>query len=263
MAGLRAGWGLQIWALARHVWIEALRDRFTQALCLIGVILLASSMVLSRMAIGNHERVIQNMGFWVIWVSGFFGVLCLGSNLVRHEIQQRTIFLILSRPLGRNSFLLGKYCGMILVLATIFLILSTSFGSVMLLSGIRVNAQHAVAGLFIFSEWIILAAFSVLFAGFTSPPLHNFFLAGVAFLGHWCNDLLLFAQNTESHMIEIALRVLFLILPNLECINFRGAALYEDPIPGAMIAGGLFFTVAWIGALICASAAIFSSRKIF
>lgn len=256
-------WGFQIWALARHVWIEALRDRVIQVLCVIGLTLQAFSIVLSRMAIGSHARVIQDMGFWVLWISGLLGVLYLGSNLVRMEIQNRTVYLILSRPVSRSSFLLGKFCGMILVLGTNYFILGLSFIGIMLLSGIQVSGQHILAMFFIFVEWVVLAAFSIFFAGFTSPLLHNFFLTGVAFLGHWCNDLRLFAKNTESQVVKGILNALYFVLPNLESINFKEAALYGDPVPNALLFGGVLFAAAWTGTLLFAAATIFSGRKIF
>ena len=82
-----------------------------------GAILMVFSLILSRMAVGSPERIIQSMGFWVMGVWGLLAVLYMGSNILKGEFQRKTIYMILSRPVNRVTFILGKFAGMILVLA--------------------------------------------------------------------------------------------------------------------------------------------------
>lgn len=221
----------QIWALAINVWREASRDRILITLGGFGVLLIFFSLVLGQMAVGGQERVLQNMGFAVIGFWGLLAVLYLGSNLVRQEIKKQTVYLVLSRPVGRVTFLMGKFLGMMLVLLVLFVLLVFSWLLLLWAKNIPITSQHFWALGFILGEWILLASFSLFFASFTSPLLHNFFMFGITFLGHWSNDLRLFALNTKSFWGQKLLQSIYYILPNLEALNFRNEALYGDSIP--------------------------------
>ena len=141
-----------------------------------GTLLILVSLVFGQMAVGGRVRVIQNMGFWVIGLWGLFSVLYLGSNIISQELKHHTIYMILSRPVNRSVFLLGKFTGMLIVLFLIFLLLSLIWLGLLLLEGIDISPMHLIALGFILGEWVLLAAMSLFFASFTSPLLHNFFL---------------------------------------------------------------------------------------
>lgn len=215
----------QIWAMALNVWREAIRDRLLHLLVGSGILVMFSSIVFGQMAVGAQGRVIQNIGFWTLGIWGVIAVIYLGSGVVKREIQQKTIYLVLSRPMNRPTFIFGKYVGIILVLLSIFLMLSVAWLVLLQFHGIRIHLQHFIALGFIFGEWLLLAAISLFFASFTSPLLHNFFLVGITFLGHWSNDLRLFADNAQSIWLKKFLMGLYYALPNLEALNFREVAL--------------------------------------
>jgi len=259
---MKSGLRSQISALALNVWLEAIRDRMLHILIGSGALLLLSSLVIGEMAIGGRGRVVQDMGLWVLGIWGLLAVIHLGSNIVRREIQQRTIYLILSRPIARPTFLLGKFVGMSLVLLSIFCVLCAVWLALIRLSSIPLTWEHYWALAFIFGEWILLAAVSLFFAGFTSPLLHNFFLVGVAFLGHWSNDLRLFALNADSAWLKAGLKLIYYALPNLEALNFREAALYNKAITPGLLLEGATVLIGWILIFIIAANFIFAGRKL-
>ena len=252
----------KIWALALNVWIEAVRDRLLILLTGSGICLMVFSLILGNLAVGGQERVVQNMGFWILGMWGLLAVMYLGSNIVRQEIRQKTIYLVLSRPVTRPAFLTGKFFGMLLVLFSIFCILAVFWLILIYFMRIPVTALHVVALVFIFGEWVLLAGFSLFFASFTSPLLHNFFIAGIAFLGHWSNDLRAFAENTEELWLKSLLKAIYYILPNLEAMNFREAALYNNDIGSALLIKGASVLLCWIITVLLAANVIFMHRRL-
>ncbi|RLC28887.1 MAG: hypothetical protein DRH32_08300, partial [Deltaproteobacteria bacterium] len=188
----------QIKAIAFNIWLESVRDRLLIILTASGLLLLVFSMVLGRMAVGGEQRIIQDMGFWVLGIWGILAIMYLGSNIVRREFKRQTVYLVLSRPVSRPVFLCGKFFGMIIVLFSIFVILAAFWIGLLYVKSILLTDRHLWALLFIFGEWVLLASVSLFFATFTSPILHNFFIVGIAFLGHWSNDLKLFAENSKE-----------------------------------------------------------------
>ena len=153
----------QIRAIAVNVFREALRDRILLIMCGTGIGVMAFSIVLGELAVGARTRVIQNTGFWVIGLWGLLTVLYLGSNVIRREIHLQTIYLVLSRPVSRNTFMAGKYAGMLLVLTVVFAVLAAAFAVLLHAFGIDLTPAYGWTLLFLLGEWILLAGFSLLF----------------------------------------------------------------------------------------------------
>ncbi|WP_373499527.1 ABC transporter permease [Desulfococcus sp.] len=252
----------QVKALAVNVWREATRDRLILMLVGSGVLMMLVSLVFGQMAVGGQARVLQDMGFWIIGIWGLIAVLYLGSGIIKHELQRKTVYLVLSRPVGRPTFLLGKYFGMILVLMTAFLLLSAAWLLIVISAGISLTGTHFWALGFIFGEWMLLSAMSLFFASFTSPMLHNFFLVSVSFLGHWSNELKIFADNAKTETLKFVLNTLYYLLPNLEAINFREAALYNDVVSQAVIWQGAVVLLGWTATALVAANLIFMHRRL-
>lgn len=252
----------QMKALAVNIWREATRDRLILMLVGSGVLMMLVSLVFGQMAVGGQARVLQDMGFWVIGMWGLVAVLYLGSGIIKHELQRKTVYLVLSRPVGRSTFLMGKYFGMALVLMTAFVLLSAAWLLVLFSMGILVTPTHFWALGFIFGEWMLLAAISLFFASFTSPMLHNFFLVSISFLGHWSNELKIFADNAKTETLKFVLNTLYLLLPNLESLNFREAAVYNDAISQAVIWQGALVLLGWTATALVAANLIFMQRRL-
>jgi ABC-type transport system involved in multi-copper enzyme maturation permease subunit len=197
------------------------------------------------------------MGIW-----GLMAVLYMGSGILKGEFQRKTVYLILSRPVGRATFLLGKYAGMLMVLGTIFFVLSAFWLFLLVSKSVPLGATQAFALLFILGEWILLAALSLFFASFTSPILHNFFLIGITFLGHWSNDLRLFSENAKNIFLKNLLKFIYTVLPNLEALNFREEAIYNTAIKPELVGDALMVLFLWTVAVLAAANLIFLKRKI-
>ena len=254
--------GSQIWALALNVWRESSRDRGIAILVVFGTLFILVSLVFGQMAVGGKIRVIQNMGFWVIGLWGLFAVIYLGSNIISQELKHHTIYMVLSRPVNRTIFLLGKFTGMLIVLFLIFLLLCMVWLGLLLFEGIDISRMHFIALGFIFGEWVLLAALSLFFASFTSPLLHNFFLFGICFLGHWSNDLKLYSDNIVEPLIKYFLKTIYYILPNLEALNFRQMALLQIPVGSGLMIEGFAVLLMWVATTLVAANLIFARRRL-
>ncbi len=252
----------QLWALALNVWREAVRDKLIQLLVGFGFFMMLVAIVFGNMAVGGQKRVIEDMIFWIIGLWGLLAVLYMGSAIVKKELQSKTVYLVLSRPISRPVFLTGKFFGMILVLLSVFSLLSIAGAMILQIKGIAISINHLWTVVFIFGEWIMMAALSLFFASFTTPILHNFFLVGVNFLGHYSNDLLIYAENTKDFILKLFLTILYYVLPNLELYNFREKTLYKDIIESAALMHGAAILSGWILVFLIAANLIFVRRRL-
>ncbi|MDY0363041.1 MAG: hypothetical protein RBR08_16455, partial [Desulforegulaceae bacterium] len=174
----------QVKALVYQMFVSALRDKSYLILILTGMFFFVLIQILSFMSVGGNERIIINGGFFII---GFFGLvtsLYYGINIINGEIKNKTYYLIISRGVTKNIFITGKIIGIFLNSFCVFIVLNIFFIlSLISFTEIEFNNIFIISVLFIFLEWMVLGAFSLLFACFTSSLLHVFFLTGIYFAG--------------------------------------------------------------------------------
>ncbi len=253
----------QIKALALNVWLEAVRDKLLYLLVSMGIVFMLLSLIAGQMAVGDPYQVIQSMGFWIMGIWGLMAVIYMGSNILGREFQRRTIYLVLSRPVNRTTFIIGKFAGMLLVLFSVFFLLVIFWLPEIWFAGIKIKSQHLWALVFIFGEWIMLASFSIFFASFTTPVLHNFFILGISFLGHMSNDLRLLVERGKlSEGVAYLIKAIYFALPNLEALNFRENAIFSLPIPDDLLFLGITIFMGWSISILLAAIIIFSRRKL-
>lgn len=253
----------QVLVLALNVWRESVRDKALHILAVSGIVIMLFSQVLGNMAIGGPNRIIHNMGLWVLGIWGLCAVVYLGSNVIRREIQQKTIYLLLSRPVSRFVFMSSKMLGISMVLATVYLLMVLVWLLLMVSNSIQLNIMHFWTLVFIFGEWLLIASIGLFLASFTSPLLYGFILIGLTFLGHWSESLRIYAQNTEEVWLRSIISGLYYILPNLEALNFRQASLYNEVVgKGLIFEGGMVLLLWWL-LFFTAANVIFYNRKMF
>ncbi|WP_236890957.1 ABC transporter permease subunit [Desulfoluna limicola] len=231
-------------------------------LILSGLVMIMLSSVLGGMAVGGMERVVQSMGFWILGMWGLISAIYLGGNIILREIKEKTIYLILSRPISRTSFLLGKYLGILMVMATSYATLSGFLLFVMFGCGVSINSAHIWALMFIFGEWLLLAAITICLACFTTPLLHAFMMTGFYFIGHLSNILRIYSANSDELWMTIALKCLYIVIPNLEALNFRSEAIYNEFVPFSLLIEGAGVLGLWIVLFLVAAVTIFNERRI-
>ena len=252
----------QIYVIGKNVVIENLRNRTFLFLNAFGAALLLFSVFIANWAVGDSRKVIQDYSFWVMGIWGLVVSLFFGINIIRQELQQKTIYLLMCRPVSRAAFVLGKFTGILTLNIMIFLLLSSLFGILITQAGIPFSPQHLKALICIFIEWDVLAAFSLLFAALTSPVLHVFFLFSLFVMGHWSKYLYMYSHNLDPSILKNVLAILYRILPNLEVLNFRDAAVFNEPIGSIVLLNSILVGLLWATAGIGLTMIVFKGKRL-
>ena len=252
----------QVLTLAFNISRENLRNRAFIILFFSGFMLFFLAQILGTAAVGDRNRVIQDMGFWVIGIWGLISSIFLGSNVITREISKKTIYMILSRPVNRIVFILGKFFGIIMVMFVLFGMFSGIFIIQLLIIGKVFTINFFIALFCVFLEWIVLAAFSIFFAVFTSPLLNGFILTAIFFFGHWSKHLYIYSENVTQIILKNFLILIYHILPNLELLNYRGADLYNETIELIMILKSILLSGLWSMTALLGGILIFSLRRL-
>jgi len=217
---------MQIKTIALNTFRETIRDRILYSLLVFAVLMIGLSYFLSELSVGDFERIVIDFGLTCVHIFGAIISIFIGITLVSKEIEKKTIYSIVSKPVSRIEFVLGKFLGLSLtVLVTTFLMSLFSFIVVLLQSGNMRFSLFFVSGM-IYLELLLLIAIAILFSSFTTPTLSAIFALSFFFLGHLSPQLKFFGMKAKSNFLKYAALSIYYLLPNLENFNFKNSVLY-------------------------------------
>src|SRR5258706_11254855 len=205
-------------AIARNAFREALRDRVLYNLVLFALLLTAGAIFLGELSAGQDAKIITDLGLSAMLLFGVFIAIFVGVGLVYKEIERRTLYAILSKPIGRGQFLLGKYLGLCLTLLMNVLIMGV--GVSLALIYVRRGWDPLVfkiwpAILSIYVELMIVTSVALLFSTFSSPALSALLTFFVFVIGHFSADLKTLGNTSNQVAARLVFRTLYYLLPNL------------------------------------------------
>ncbi len=217
---------MRILSIAFNTFRENLRDKLLYNLLFFALLMIGSSLLLSTLTLGEWDRLILDLGLSSI---NFFGVLIaifIGIGLVSKEIEKKTIFTIVSKPVPRYEFLLGKYAGLVLTLLVNTVVMVLGLLVVLYYRNVPVElVMFASLGL-VFLEFLIITAVALVFSTFTSATLSAIFTLSIYVVGHLSSDLKAFGDKMGAVGKSVLIGVYY-FLPNLERFNLKGEVIHH------------------------------------
>lgn len=252
----------QVGAVALSTFRETVRDRIFYLVGIFGILLLASSAVLSPLTIGAQDKIVSDVGLAGISLFGLLVVVFVGSSMVRKEIDRRTITTILAKPIGRRAYLYGKFCGLNLTLLCMIGFMAAIFLLVLLVTPASLSLRFLIAVYFTFLELILVNAVALLFSAMVSPVLAAVLTLGVFVIGHLSESLRAFGQLVGSAVQARLAEVVYYTVPNLEIFNVRGAVVHGETIGGDHIVNATVYGLAYTGLLLLLAGAVFARKEL-
>ena len=172
----------------------------------------------------------MDMGLGSISVFGMLLAILMGSQLVYNELERKTIYFVLSKPVKRQTFIFGKFLGLLLTLLVVILILTCWFYLVLFWLT-RLHPFSLLISIFLsFLEIMIITGFSIFFSTFTSPTLSSIFTLFFFIIGRLAPDIQLLASKIKEPVSHFLLQIVYYIIPNLSNFNIRGKVVYAEPV---------------------------------
>ncbi|MBZ5639009.1 MAG: ABC transporter permease [Acidobacteriia bacterium] len=248
-----------IFAIAVNTFREGIRDRILYLLLAFALLLIAASRFLSLLTVGDESKIIKDLGLSAISVFGLLTSMFVGVSLVFKEIERRTVYTLLAKPVSRWQFVAGKYAGLLAVLAMNVLLMSAVLAAILLFRG-ESPVPLLPAELLILVELAIVTAFAILFSSFTNPILSAVGTAAVYVTGHlsWSFDLL--SRRLPPGAGRTLCDLLHAVLPNLDRLDLKTAAVHALPIPPGEPLWGALYGAGYIVAVLILAAWLFSRR---
>ncbi|MDR4463688.1 MAG: ABC transporter permease [Nitrospira sp.] len=221
---------MKVISIALNTFRENLRDKLLYNLLIFALLMIGSSLILMRLTLGEFHRLILDIGLGSI---NFFGVLIaifVGIGLVSKEIEKKTIYTIVSKPVARFQFLLGKYLGLSLTLLINTAIMAVGLLAVLYVQEVPIHAVLFKALGLIVVEFMVITAVALLFSTFSSATFSAIFTLALYVIGHLTPDLKAFGEKMGG-VGRTVLEGMYYVLPNLERFNLKGHVTHQLDVP--------------------------------
>lgn len=251
-----------LWTLAGNTVRELIRSKLLYNLVIFAAGLIGSSLFVAQLTIGQWDRVILDMGLAAIQLGGLLIAILIGVGLVAGEIERKTIFPTLAKPVSRGVFLLGRYLGLVFILAVNVGVMLGALSIVLRLAGYGLSGTAVQAALLIFVELMLLAAGAIFFASFTTPVLASAFALSLFLIGHLLSDLKAFAARSHDETTKVLVGAAYKLLPDLELLNVKAQAASGLAVEGSAVWSAALYGIVYGAVLLGLGMFIFQRRDL-
>jgi ABC-type transport system involved in multi-copper enzyme maturation permease subunit len=240
----------KLYGIARYTFIEIFRNKVWYSLILFSAILIVSTLLLSSLGGEQRGRLLLDLGLAAIEVISFLSTVFAAVNLVLSEMESRTLYLILTRPVARAIFITGRFLGLIAIMTCAFLLMTAAHASLLATIRVPLDAHYALSLLFSWEKIVVITAVALVFSLFsTSAASALTFSCFFWIVGHFSVEILYLARKLSQPFLVVACRVAYYVFPNFEVMNIRDMApeVYNPHWLWAAGGYGLSYTCVCLG----------------
>jgi Cu-processing system permease protein len=266
---------MPILAVAVSVFRESVRDRVFYNLLLFAVLLVGASVLVGQVTAGQDLKIIKDLGLAATSLFGLFISVFVGINLVWKEVERRSAYSLIAKPVRRADLVLGKYLGLAITLLVNMLVMAAVLyvvlGYMQLMTPDNVRASWEApaldpalmaAFLLIYCQLLVVTAIALFFSTYSSPMLSAALTFGLYVIGHFNADLKHFDAFMPSAPLVWLFRALYYILPNLAPFNIGALVVHGQPVAPGFILLTIAYAAVYIGFLLAGATWIFSRRDL-
>jgi ABC-type transport system involved in multi-copper enzyme maturation permease subunit len=248
--------------IALNVFRESVRDKVLYNLVLFAILLMGASYLIGQLTAGQDVKIIKDLGLAATSIFGLFIAVFIGIGLVSKEVEKRSIYSLLSKPIERHHLVIGKYLGLVLTLAVNLAVMAVALYAV--LAYMRWSTPDNIA-----AAWerpaldpALLVAVALTFCelAIVTAILSAALTFGLFIAGRFSADLRNFNQVIDSPVANALTTAVYWVLPNLAPFDVRAQVVHGQPVAASYVMLSVGYAVLYVGALIVAAIAVFARR---
>ena len=251
-------------AITLNTFREAVRDRVLYNLVLFVLLLVATAPLFSQISIDIERLVLVNVGLSFISLFGVIIAIFIGIGLVSKEIEKRTLYTILSRPVRRWEFIVGKYCGLVMTLVVNAALMTAGFYTALLITAHHLGASDArllIAIYFAVLEFLVMTAITLLFSSFSTPIFSALFAFALFVIGTFADDLRNFAAASQG-VIKLFSTAMSYVVPNFASLNVISQVAHDQSISGSLVLFNTLYALLYSAAVTTGAVLVFERRNL-
>lgn len=244
---------------------EALRQKLAVNLLVFALALVAASFTISQLTFGEQYRIIVDIGLSAMEIFGTLIAVFLGAGLIARDVERRTVYPIIAKPVSRATYILGRYLGLVATTTLNLLVMVVVFTLVLAyyLKGfgfLHDSPFFAVVASMVV-RFAVIGAVACFFSCFTTATLSAIFTLSLVVAGLLSSDLVRYWAQ-QGPVARAVGKAAFVLVPNLEALNLKEAMVYKDAVPLSFAVTGLGYGVLYSAAVVAFAVAVFSRRDL-
>jgi len=255
---------MRVATIAIHTFKESVRQKVLYNLVAFALLLICAAILFGSISVGVEQIILITLGLTSISVFGLLIAIFIGIDLVSKEIERRTIYNILSKPVTRVEFILGKYLGLLLTLFVNAAIMTAGFYAALFYQKRALGLEDLSflgAIYFILLQLAIVVGIAVVFSCISTPVLSAVFTFCLFVIGNFSADLRAFGQETQSALLGTVSDILYYCLPNFGNFNVISQVAHGQRIPGYLWLGNSLYALLYISILLGLAVLVFEERE--
>ncbi|MGB8932834.1 MAG: ABC transporter permease subunit [Anaeromyxobacteraceae bacterium] len=256
---------IKVAVIAAVTFKEAIRQKLAVNLLVFALALVSGSYLISMLTFGEQYRIIVDLGLSAMEIFGTLIAAFLGAGLIAGDVERRTVYPIVAKPVSRAEYVAGRYAGLVTTTTLNLAVMALFFVGVLAfyLHGFGfVRETPLLATLAALAlQFAMIAAVAVLFSTFTTATLSAIFTLSLVVAGHLASDLVRYWEKQGAAAAWMG-KVLYALVPNLEALNFKEAMVYKDALSASTLALAFGYGLLYTVAMVALSAAVFGKRDL-
>jgi ABC-type transport system involved in multi-copper enzyme maturation permease subunit len=246
-------------AVAANTFRETVRERVLYNLVFFAVLMTVAGLLLGQLSIRQDEKILKDIGLASMDLFGTLIAVFIGTGLVSKEIERRSLYPLLAKPLGRGEFFLGKFAGLAFTLLVNVAVMAAGLALTLLATGRRPDPALGGAVYPILLGLLLVVAFAMLFSTQTSSALAAVFTVGVVIAGRFA-DVVRNMREVAPGVPRWVTQALYAVLPNFRNFDFKDRVAYGDAVPAGVLAWVTAYAAVWIAVVLILGLLSFRSR---
>lgn len=248
-----------ILTIASNTFKEVLRDKVFYNLVIFALLMIGSALLLGTLTIGEQGKILKDIGLAGIDLFGTLIAIFIGVGLISKEVEKRTIYTIIAKPVHRYQFLLGRYAGLLFTMWVNTGVMLAAFCLMLVVGGTYPDSGILKAvGLVTVGQLIVLSG-AVLFSTFTTPTLSGIFTLALYVIGELTPDLKAMSVKLSAVSQQLVTGIYY-VLPNLALFNVKGEAVHGVPITAGYLLTTTAYGLSYAAAVLLLSCVVFQRR---
>lgn len=250
--------------IALHTFKEAVRDKVLYNLLVFALLMIGAAILFGQISLGIETIILINLGLSSISVFGLLMAIFIGIGLVYKEIERRTVYNILSKPVRRAEFILGKYLGLVLTILINTAIMTAGFYLALFYQKGRLDAgdRHALVAIYlILLELALVVAVALFFSCVSTPVLSAVFTFCVYVIGFFLSDVRFLGKESKNPIFEKLTAGIYFLLPNFSNFDVIARTAHGGIVSQNLIVFDSLYALLYVTVLVSAAVLIFEERE--
>lgn len=250
-----------ILAIAKNTFRQAVRDKILYGIVIFALLFIGSVAIISSLALEENVFIMRNLGLAGIYFFGLIVTIFLGASLIYDEVDQRTTYMLLAKPVTRGNIVIGKFLGLLASIGLTTILMTVAYMAIIFFNGGGIDFQAlAVIGLQLI-EMALLITILILFSTITTPLASTIYTILIVYIGHSLGLIYSYAMKA-NYFTKITLLAVYYVAPNLEKFNNRNLITHNLPISIRELALSSIYALGYIILIIYITKIAFNRRDL-